>query len=66
MIKPLARLGQMPLALIAVQLDARTQQPPPEIEITAFALFQQIQPRAYRQPIVLGLQAIDDQMARAP
>jgi hypothetical protein len=56
----------MPLAPVTVQLDARTQQSPAQVEIAAFALFQKIQPRAYRQAIILGLQSIDDQMARAP
>ena len=54
------------MALVTVQLDPRAQQPPPQIEIAALALVEQIQPRAYRKPIVLGLESINDQMARAP
>lgn len=48
----------MPLAMVAIQLDAGAEQSPAQVEIATLALFQQIQPRAHRKTIVLGLQAV--------
>ena len=38
----------MPLALFAIKLDARAQQPPAQIEIAPLALLQQISPAAHQ------------------
>ncbi|KAG1396526.1 hypothetical protein G6F59_013790 [Rhizopus arrhizus] len=54
------------MALVAIQLDPSTQQPPAQIQVATLALLQQIQACAHRKAIILGLPAVDDQVARPP